>query len=95
MIRQEANRKILEILSECVERCPDWRFGQILDNSGAILQNIDMFFEESSETLNRMTDIAITEDMRCSHDADLEVDGLRSEETDAEEQLRKEASGEI
>ena len=95
MTKQNANKKILEILSEIVEAQPDWRFGQILENAGTVLQGSDMFFEKSAETLSRMADCAIVEDMRHQHDADIELEGLRSEETDAEELLRKEASGEI
>lgn len=33
--------------------------------------------------------------LKHQHDADVSIEGLRSEETDVEEQLRKEASGEI
>ena len=59
MTRQEANRKIIEFLSQMVERYPDWRFGQILMNSNA-LQQIDLgkvrdpFYDESTDTLNNI-----------------------------------------
>lgn len=95
MTRQEANRKILEILSEIVEAQPDWRFGQILDIAGTVLQGHDMFFEESTATLKRMADYAIVEDMRHEHDADVELDEFSLEDADLDEQLRKDASGEI
>ena len=57
MTRQEANRKIIEFLSQMVERYPDWRFGQILMNSNA-LQQIDLgkvrdpFYDESTDLNN-------------------------------------------
>lgn len=34
--RQHANREILKILSDTVEKYPDWRFGQLLYNVHAI-----------------------------------------------------------
>ena len=66
--RQEANRKIIEILSDIIEKNPDLRFGQILAISGVIkyvedarpyIHNItveDPFNEESVDMLFRMND---------------------------------------
>ena len=51
MNRQEANRKILELVSRAVEDFPDWRFHQILQNLGAEKPAIDQWYEESDETL--------------------------------------------
>ena len=58
--RQEANRKLVKIINDLVETYPDWRFGQILFNAGFItrkqksLEIQDPFYEESSETLDRV-----------------------------------------
>ena len=67
--RQEANRKLVKILSGLVETYPDWRFGQIIFNAGFItrkqnsLDIQDPFYEESTETLNRVKGIVtINED---------------------------------
>ena len=51
MNRQEANRKILELVSWAVEAFPDWRFHQILQNLGVEQPAIDQWNEESDETL--------------------------------------------
>jgi len=51
MTRQEANRKILEKIALIVEREPDWRFHQILQNIGAEDQSRDQWYDESEETL--------------------------------------------
>ena len=51
MNRQDANRKILELVSRAVEDFPDWRFHQILQNLGAEKPAIDQWYEESDETL--------------------------------------------
>ena len=51
MNRQEANRKILELVSRAVETFPDWRFHQILQNLGVEQPAIDQWYEESEETL--------------------------------------------
>jgi hypothetical protein len=53
MTRQEYNNKILKTLEHYVNAYPDWRFGQILFNSG-LWRKEDPFFEESSETLKRI-----------------------------------------
>ena len=54
MTRQEANRKILELVSKAVEEFPDWRFHQILQNLGVEQPAIDQWYEESDETLNNI-----------------------------------------
>ena len=60
MNRQEANRKILNLLSAAVEQYPDWRFHQILQNLHINLRDVtefkclDQFYEESEETLDRI-----------------------------------------
>ena len=51
MNRQEANRKILELVSRAVEDFPDWRFHQILQNIGVEQPAVDQWYEESEETL--------------------------------------------
>lgn len=64
--RHTNNRKIIDILSEMVESNPQMRFNQILVNAGVTvpfnfgagyMANVDKieFYEESSETLNRIT----------------------------------------
>ena len=52
--RQEANRKIMETLGRLVEKYPDWRFQQILQNSGAVMPNGDQWYEESEQTLGNI-----------------------------------------
>ena len=64
--RLKANRKILKLLSAAVERRPNWRFHQILRALGITLRDetknawelmyLDQFFEESVDTLERMTE---------------------------------------
>jgi hypothetical protein len=60
MTRQEANRKILNLLSATIEQHPDWRFHQILQNLDVNLRDVatlrcfDQFYEESEETFNRI-----------------------------------------
>ena len=66
--RQEANREIIEILSDMVERHPDLRFGQILaitecieyiSDSRPYIDTLDVkdpFPEESVDTWIRMRD---------------------------------------
>ena len=66
--RQDANREIIEILSDMVERYPDLRFGQILAITEAIqyvpdsrpyIDNVDIkdpFNEESVDMWFRMRD---------------------------------------
>lgn len=52
--RQEANRTILNLLSEAVEKNPDLRFHQLLQNLGVEVPNTDQFYEESSKTLENL-----------------------------------------
>lgn len=66
--RQEANRKIIEILSNTIEKKPELRFGQILAITGVIEYEEDTrpyihdfavkdpFNEESVDMLFRMKD---------------------------------------
>ena len=66
-LRQSANREIIEILSDMVERYPDLRFGQILAITDAIqykygpgvndgVKVVDPFNEESVDMWIRMRD---------------------------------------
>lgn len=50
--RLASNRLILSLLSEAVEKNPDMRFHQILQNFGVEVPNSDQFYEESSKTLS-------------------------------------------
>ena len=52
--RQEANRTILNLLSEAVEKNPDLRFHQLLQNFGIEIPHTDQFYEESSKTLENL-----------------------------------------
>jgi hypothetical protein len=62
--RQQANREILAVIAEYVERWPDMRFGQLLsaldvnvplDAMGLPCPALkDTFYEEPSETLGRV-----------------------------------------
>lgn len=52
--RQEYNYKCLDVLREMVEKYPDWRFMQILSNTG--IDEID-FYEESVDTFNKIKNI--------------------------------------
>lgn len=54
MTRYQANKQILEKLAELVEKYPDWRFNQILSNTDVVLEGQDMFYDESTETLERL-----------------------------------------
>ncbi len=53
--RQEANRTILNLLSEAVEKNPDLRFHQLLQDLGVEVPNTDQFYEESSKTLENLS----------------------------------------
>jgi hypothetical protein len=53
MTRLEANRKILKILSEYLEKYPTMRFNQALLNLDIVIKNSDQFYEESEKTLKR------------------------------------------
>lgn len=60
MTRQEANKKLIDVLKCFVDTYPDWRFGQILFNVGVITRKQDSldikdpFYEESTETWERI-----------------------------------------
>ena len=61
MNRLEANLKILQILTQVATAYPDLRFGQLLSNMGIATHNLqgeihkgDIFFEESTETLQKL-----------------------------------------
>ena len=63
-LRQQKNKEILELLTLLVNKYPDWRFHQILQNSGTTPYSVpDFFYEESEDTLNRMLD---TPFMQCA-----------------------------
>ena len=56
MLRQEANKKILEKLAIMIEKYPDMRFGQLLVNLNIIQTDyegriMDPFFKESVNIL--------------------------------------------
>ena len=51
--RQNANREIIKILSEIIEKHPYYRFGQILFNYN-ICMGRDPFFDESVDTLKNL-----------------------------------------
>ena len=53
-MRQEYNYKCLDVLKEMVENYPDWRFMQILSNTG--IDEIN-FYEESVDTYERIKNI--------------------------------------
>lgn len=54
-MRYESNQKIIEILSKLVERFPQWRFQQILQNVDiASRDGEDLFYEESYDTLTAL-----------------------------------------
>lgn len=52
--RLEANRKILELLAQALEKNPDLRFHQLLQNLGVEIPHTDQFYEESSKTLENL-----------------------------------------
>lgn len=60
MTRQAANFLILDKLRELIKQYPDWRFGQILYNSALYRRNIDPFYEESTDMLERCFPASIT-----------------------------------
>lgn len=55
--RQEANRTILEILTQAVEQNPDCRFHQLLQNLGIEVPHTDQFYEESTQTLENLSNM--------------------------------------
>ena len=56
--RQEANRELIENLAGYVEKYPDLRFGQILEDFGFVMKDTDLFNEESVDTLERVREVA-------------------------------------
>lgn len=56
--RQEANRELIQSLSAYVELYPELRFGQILEGFGFVVQDTDLFNEESVDTLKRVKEVA-------------------------------------
>ena len=52
--RLEANREIIAKLAELVEKNPDWRFHQLLQNAGVEKPLKDQFYEESEQTLETL-----------------------------------------
>lgn len=55
MARQDDNRKILRILGKVIDEHPDERFGQIIANYiFPFYREEDIFFEESSRTLEKL-----------------------------------------
>ena len=55
--RQEANRELIENLAVYVEKYPDLRFGQILEIFGFVINDINLYNEESVDTLERVRKI--------------------------------------
>lgn len=51
--RYKCNKEILNILADLIEKYPDWRFHQLLQNV-RIEDFSDRFYEESRETLKRL-----------------------------------------
>ena len=56
--RQEANKELIENLAVYVEKYPDLRFGQILEDFGFVMKDTDLFNEESVDTLERVREVA-------------------------------------
>ena len=55
MARLDDNKKILRILGKLIDENPDQRFGQIIANYiFPFYREEDMFFEESSKTLEKL-----------------------------------------
>ena len=52
--RLRSNRLILARLAELVEKHPDWRFHQLLQNTGVSRPGEDQFYEESKKTFENM-----------------------------------------
>ena len=53
--RLEVNRAIIAKIAELVEKNPDWRFHQLLQNAGIETPLKDQFYEESEQTLLRLS----------------------------------------
>ena len=78
--RQEANRKILGLLAQAVERNPDFRFHQLLQNFGIEIPHIDQFYEESTKTLEILSAMA-SECYGITHDGFATTGELRRRRT--------------
>ena len=59
--RQEANKELILNLSAYVEMYPDLRFGQILEGFGFVVEDTDLFNEESVDTLERVRKVSFEE----------------------------------
>lgn len=60
MNRQEANRKIINLLSATIEQHPDWRFNEILQNLDIYCPTrVDQYYEESEATFKRVKQMVI------------------------------------
>jgi hypothetical protein len=55
-VRYQSNVVILNMLTAMVQKYPDWRFNQLLQNCGVTIQGEDLFYEESATTLERMNE---------------------------------------
>lgn len=56
---KETNLEILDYIKDVIERYPNLRFCQILWGLKIIRHNIDNFYEESKDTLNRVEETYI------------------------------------
>lgn len=54
--RYQSNVVILNMLTDMVQKYPDWRFNQLLQNCGVTISGEDLFYEESATTLERMNE---------------------------------------
>ncbi len=53
--RLTANRAIVQCIAEEVEKHPKWRFHQLLQNLGVSYSYADQWYEESVDTLDRIS----------------------------------------
>ena len=54
--RYDSNKKLIDKLSNLVEKHPDLRFGQILIAYGFVKSDTDLFYEEPIDTLKNIRD---------------------------------------
>lgn len=54
MTRLQANEEILKRLGQIVQRNPNWRFHQILQNYNVENPGVDQWYEESTITLTNL-----------------------------------------
>lgn len=52
--RHQANCQILAKLQQLIDKYPDQRFVQLLENFGIVDATKDLFYEESDVTLNKL-----------------------------------------